>query len=205
VRDTLPPHLGEIEVAAYVDRALEPLERERAEAHLDACSDCRQAVVDVWRMSQSSDAPVAESTRGVAAIPARSWLRPVIAAAGILLAASVTIVALKQTGSETAPVVRSLDGTSGIPAVSSISPDDGAAVERDNLVLKWSAHPPGLFRVALLDSAGAPVLVEETNDTTFVVPSSIDLQPGATYFWRVDVLADGITASTSASRFSVTR
>lgn len=205
-RNNRSPHLGEIEVAAYVDRELAPAERERLEAHLEECVDCRQAVVNVFRMTEAADARLAQTTRTDKLQALRNRPRRLFGAAAVLLAASITVVALQRVNrGEPAPVVRASGGEAEFPAVSSVSPRDGASVEQNALVLRWSAHPLGLFRVVLLDSTGSPIVVEETNDTAFVVPSSVRLQGGATYFWRVDLLADGITASTTASRFIVAR
>jgi len=162
VRDIIhSPHLGEIEIAAYVDDDIAPAERERAEAHLDECAECRQAVVNVWKMSREVNAAVPETTRTAEVHPRRNHPRRLIGATAVLLAASMTIVVLQRADrGERAAVVRAPESAAESPAVSPVPPRDGASVERDALVLRWSGHPPALFRVALLDSTGSPVIVE---------------------------------------------
>src|SRR5690349_8383613 len=94
--DSRSPHLGEIEVAAYVDDDLAPAERERAEAHLDDCAECRHAVVNVWKMSQAIDAAVSHTTPRPDVHALRNGPRRLIGAAAVLLAASITIVVLQR-------------------------------------------------------------------------------------------------------------
>jgi hypothetical protein len=67
-----------------------------------------------------------------------------------------------------------------------------------------SAAPGATYRLSLTDPAGALAWTEETTDTLAVVPDSVSVAKGDTYFWFVDTtLPSGEVATTGIQEFVV--
>lgn len=205
-------HLSDGDIAGYLDQHLPPEDRARVEAHLDACSQCRTALIDVQRLSDSyapgETGATASSARHAPApviriIPRRRWGRRV--AGAVAVAAGLTVVAIVRRDPEVASAVRSEAALPAAATVVALSPEDGARVGEAHPVFRWRAPGHALFRFVLLDSTGAPVWVEETTDSALTLSPEVILRPGESYFWRVDAIADGIAGSTTANRFNVVR
>jgi hypothetical protein len=61
-----------------------------------------------------------------------------------------------------------------------------------------------LFRFTLTGQSGEPLWFHETSETSVSLPSEVELRPGETYFWYVDVLLpDGRTGTTGVLDFIV--
>ena len=190
-------HVSESDLAGYLDNDLSPADRRRVEAHLDACAQCRLELIDVRRLAASYEAATPRATR-------RGWMP---AAAVTALAAGLAALLLIPRSHDT--TVRQVEpvrsaGREGQLQIEVASPASDVAVAAATVVFTWRAARADVYRLTLLTESGEPVWSLETADTTALVPSGTRLKPGA-YFWRVDAIADGITATSGARRLLVTR
>lgn len=214
-------HLPESVLAAYVDQALTPDERRRADVHLDACAPCRAALVDIMRLADgyetslggaALETDVPPRAAVVAARRASRWPRRVAVGGALAAGLAAILVASREPGArrdgarplpDTAPVERATPsgGTDGRIAV--VGPAEGEAAARRRLVFTWRAAPADLYRVTLLTGSGEPVWSGETSDTALALPDSVALAPGRAYFWRVDGIAEGLALSSGARQLRV--
>jgi hypothetical protein len=191
-------HVTASELAGYVDNDLEPAARVRVEAHLDACTECRHELVEVRR--------VAQSFRGASRWPSWAWTR---LAAGIAVAAGVTLVLLipgsRSLGPRRAEPVRSSGqrgGTDGRLRIDIVSPTADMPIPASALTFTWHAAAADLYRVTLLTESGEPLWTYETTDSSARIPAATRVRPG-NYFWRVDAIGAGITATTGVQRLVI--
>ena len=163
-------HLGSRDVAAYVDRALNPAERDAIEAHLSECADCRDEVVQVSRLRRVLNSR-------------RRWLF-----AAPVAAAAVLAVMLLPSRTPDEPVLR--DGGEPVLAVTIVAPADSAPAPSGGTKISFtwrSMDSVVSYRFAITDASGDVVWSATSTDTTARLPASIHLQPG-NYFWYVDAL-----------------
>lgn len=176
-------HLDAAEVVAYLEGRISPEVRERLERHLADCADC---VADV----------AAGATLG-----RRSGRRPLLVAAGGLLAATVAGLVLGRTvlSGPADPVME--ERTSGGQAtLAVVAPQAGDTLDGGEAFI-WRSDPEAItYRLTITDTAGAEIWSATTSDTALRAPHP-PLLPGHTYLWYVDVLgADGRTATTGLQR-----
>ena len=181
-------HLTEADVAAYLDRGLSDSRRDRIEAHLAGCTDCRQEVLEaqqlVKRVRPFRRAPV--------------W-------GGSLAAAAALVLIVAKLGSgpdrlpESPPHVRGDGGTPQLVVYGPIGDD----VPTRGLRFVWSAAAGTVtYRFTMTGTDGSPVWSRSGTDTVVVLPDSVALRPGQRYLWAVDaLLADGVTRSTGMREF----
>lgn len=193
-------HVTESDLAGYLDNDLAPADRQRVESHLDACAQCRLELVEVQRLAASYQAA---TPRGV-----RRWMPAVaVLAVAASLAALLLIPRGRDAATQRVEPVRSggqAAGREGQRRIEVVSPAGDVAVGAATIAFTWHAVSADVYRLTLLTESGEPVWSLETADTTALVPSGTRLKPGA-YFWRVDAIADGITATSGARRLLVTR
>ena len=132
-----PPCLGAEDLAAFMDGALPPSERQRALVHLDACPDCRDLLAESAR--------ALDRQQPTAARPGRWW--PL---AGLAAAAGLTVVLVR--GTAQAPDRPGLPSLPPGPSVAESAPAPPAVTEAPP-----AADTP-LAR-ALVASAPAPTLL----------------------------------------------
>lgn len=183
-------HLLAEEVAAYLDRGVSATERQRLEAHLGRCAECRDELAAVRYLG---------SARG----RRRAWyvLLPAAAAAAIVLA-----VGLPGAPSSPGDVLRSGDrlGTAErIRQFTAVQPTAAATVHPDSVRFVWaSAGHDASYRLTLASPAGDTIWTISTGDTTVALAPDVALDRGKSYFWYVDaILPDGSTATTGAQQF----
>ena len=172
-------HLDPRDVVAYVDHVATQSERARIESHLVTCPECR--------------AEVSEAGHIIATLPsARRIGRPVlITAAGI--AAVLLIFLLPRADRRISPQHREAPVTTTIAPVI-LAPV--GAVESTNAFM-WSSVPhTDRYELRVFNSDGSVVWQTETTDTVVSIPRSIILQPGVSYYWKVQAHT-GIERSTS--------
>lgn len=197
-------HLSESDIAGFLDRDLSDNERTRVERHLEDCGECRGAVVDVRRIASTFDeahsAPPARSRnpRGIRWLPL---------GAGAALAASLSFMWLSR--SETQAVTQSPIRSGGTvvpdarPRLESSTPADDALVTGDSVAFTWRAARADLYRLVVQDETGQPVLSTETPDTLVIVRGERAFLPGRLFFWRVDAITDGVSASSEVRKFRI--
>ena len=174
-------------VAAYVDNRVTPLERERVEAHLADCDECRAEVADVVRTLHARP-------------PIRRWqLAAACAAAAALL---VLIARPPRAPSPGNPIVRGA-GAESRGVVTSLTPEEGGSVGRAQVRFAWRpAGADASYRVTVTGAAGEVVWQSSTPDTVATPPRTASLMPGHLYYWRVDaLLPDGRSATSGARSF----
>jgi hypothetical protein len=184
--ETPAGHLESSDVAAYLDRTLQPAERDRVEAHLAHCPECRRELIDVSRV------------RNAAGRRSR-WLIVVPAAAAAAIA--VLIIARPATtppGGE--PVLR--DGVDGSqPSLVLVTPPDSGVARERPLTFTWrSAGTDVSYRLTITDSRGDVVWSVNATDTTAPLPPTVRLTAGSTYYWYVDGLLPAGRSITSGIR-----
>lgn len=204
-----PKHLGESEIAGFLDGDCTPSEHSRIEAHLDQCADCRVAIVEVKRIASAFEmpqhAPVPAHPPGKRASQKVKWMW---LATGTALAASLTFVVLGRNDDDARLIpsaVRASDPSAfaSRPALEVESPADDAELSGDSAVFRWRSTAGAVYRVLIQDETGEPVFTRETADTTIAIEMIPALAAGHLYFWRVDAISDGVTASSVIRKFRV--
>jgi len=198
-------HLSDSDLAGLVDNRLDPADRRRVVAHLDACEECRAELVAVTGLARN----VSSSHRFIVSSGHRrrtltlTWAGALAAGLAGILIYRGAIGAGTSTDTVRAPVIGSADAA---PRIVAVGPRDGASLQADSSrVFTWRAYQADSYRFLLLAEDGTPLWTFDTHDTVLVLPADISLIAGQTYFWRVDAHADGITASTGTMRLQVAR
>lgn len=200
--DCLSPAL----LAACQDGELCNRERAAAEAHLANCDRCLGQLAALSRAAAGHDREAAVPDSLIAraealftqpaqvTAPIRwHWAVPLAAAAALLLALNLTL----NPASDPSP------GPSGEPDRSLepqtrladrellqpllLAPAEGSLVLPLEQVFQWTTVPGALFYdVRLVTPDGDLLLRERVDDTRWLIPESLQLEPGEEYFVRVD-------------------
>jgi hypothetical protein len=91
------------------------------------------------------------------------------------------------------------------PRIAAITPPEGGLVPSSGAEFVWAAAAAESYSFVLLEEDGTPKWSTETTDTSVTIPVATALEPGRIYFWRVNALTDGISATTGATRIQVRR
>jgi hypothetical protein len=161
-------HLEPHEVAAFIDRTLDPVARTAVEAHLADCPECRAEVLSV--------APIAGPPPIARGRPARRVL-PWLLAAAALLVVSTRLPRAPATHREAA--VRSAVAPRAIAPLGEVE-----AMAQ----LTWSAVPGAdRYHVSLFDHEGRLLWEVAVRDTTATPPPEVaaSIAGPATYLWSV--------------------
>lgn len=186
-------HTSAADVSAYLDRTLSDGDRERVEAHLADCNECRQEVVDLYRLMRSHRPrrPVRwVIAAGLAATLAITLALPRVPAGGPL-------------GNPTEQIERG-GPTEESSRLSAWAPAGPSPVGRDSLIISWGpAQGSGVqYRMTLSDADGRVLWTSSTSDTMLIPPSSLTLPGGRTYYWYTDaLLPDGRSLTTGVQEF----
>ena len=193
-------HLSPSDLAGFLDRDLDTSRRRQVEAHLDQCPECRYELAEVARVAASVPAP-----NGIARHKARRWLPLVLS--GALAAGFAGVALLRRSQAPESPAatqpIRAPSLSEGRAWIGIVSPRANATTAARGVAFTWHALAADFYRITLLTESGEPVWTLETPDTSVTLPSKISLVPGRAYFWHVDAVAAGISASTGSHRFQV--
>ena len=205
-------HLTASELAGYVDHALDADAHRAAEEHLEQCAQCRHEAMAIMTVAESyeANAPVVEvSTRSAATASARSrsgWRRVAIGS-GVLAAGLVLSVVARQPNGrdEQIAAVRAphTSARTGETVMAAAAPADGATIPARGTVFSWHRATADTYRFTVATQSGEPVWSRETSDTSVTLPATVSLEPGRSYFWHVEAIADGIVAASAARQFLV--
>jgi hypothetical protein len=168
-REDSGAHLEPGDVAAYVDGALSPEDRARIEAHLVGCDACRDELRAVVQLVAASTAR------------RKMWYLPI----GIVAAAAaVTLLVVHPVRDHTAaPAYREPVVTTTVAPVV-VVPRGTGAMPRS---LVWTSVPHAdRYRLTLFDDTGRAIWDTQATDTSVSLPARIVLQPGGSYFWKVE-------------------
>jgi len=189
--------LSPADLAAYVDGEPGPERRAAAEAHLAECGRCLAALVAVGTATAASGSEAApadlveQAGRLYAPMrPGRRHLHAWAAAAAVLL----TVGLLAQTLlPETGPAATGNlpQQTRGIGGAGSqlqlLAPAAGSVIRPTQQVFRWTEVPGSLFYdVRLLNPDGDLLLRERVEATRWLLPDTLQLEPGEEYFIRID-------------------
>jgi len=166
-------HLGPVDLAAYLDRALSAEHRATVEDHLALCDECRRELRDINS--------ILRNTRPKRRRLARMGPAAAAAAAIILMIA----VPRGPSPSDVEPAHRdapvSVDQRPSI-GVATVIPDQPGAY-----LLSWSRiDRADRYRVSIFDATGTVAWRTETRDTSAILPPSAGLTSESRYLWRVD-------------------
>ena len=179
-----PMHLSPESLSGFLDDDLSADERTGVEIHLASCAECRAELADV---------------RSLLLPRKRSWLPflvPAAAAAAVLLVLLLPRDAQVPSGTRAGPPAE-------MP-LAVVSPAPGAEVAQGPVTFTWrSAGAGASYALTLQESDGRVAWTSLVTDTVAVLPDSLALAPGRTWFWFVDVmLPDGRALSTGVRRFT---
>jgi hypothetical protein len=160
-------HITEGEVASYVDA--DHVRREEIQSHLAVCAECRAEVAEVGRLARA----LPDVHRGW--VQRRVWL-PVAAAA-----AAAVVLLIRPTPS----AVEHREGA--VTTIMAPVPITPAGFADPGGALVWSSVPLAhAYRARVFDERGTVLWQRETTDTLTPIPASVDLRPGARYYWNVE-------------------
>lgn len=178
-------HLPPEWMSGYLDHDLSAEERGQVELHLASCAECRHEFAEVRRLQLH---------------PRRRWalvLVPTAAAAAILLA-----IALPRQG---APPSGTRAGPGPEASLAIVAPPPAAELAPGPITFVWrSAGPDASYTVTLQEADGRVAWTSSVADTVAVLPDSVAIGPGRTWFWFVDaMLPDGRARSSGINRLTV--
>ena len=184
--------LDEFAVAELVDGTVDPDRRASMLAHLASCMTCRSEVAALSRLT-AEPAIRGELEAIDLTTPATSRRRFVRVGGTIGFAAVAAAVAFllvprfRQVEDPSAPDHRAPVLTLSAPP-EAIAPI-GAAERPVRFV--WTSVPRAdRYEITLFDRAGSILWELQTPDTVAVVPDSVALSSGLSYFWKVDARTD---------------
>lgn len=196
-------HLSESELAGYLDQDLSPAERLRVEEHLDVCFECREEAIETARLLggdwERMEAPAKGSGSG------SRWRRPAVLV-GLASAAAVAALLLVDPGEMPTrmgtPASERFD-SEGVEEIRVHTPQDDARVRREELLFAWGDRNTSSYRISITAEDGGLIWTAPVVDTVIAPPTSLNLVPGARYFWFVDAIDAGVTGRTAAHSFVV--
>jgi len=119
------------------------------------------------------------------------WLAAIMVVAIVL----VLLLVLRPSPSENDP-----------STVTLIAPRDGATVVLLHRFIWHKTYPPAVFHFFLYEVNRTTVWSTLVKDSSLVLPSSVPLQRGKTYLWRVDaILADEKTIHSELRAFTLSQ
>jgi anti-sigma factor RsiW len=175
-------HLSPGAVAGYLDDDLPGEEQRQVELHLAACAECRAELAEIRRLQLGRR---------------RHWVMVLVAAAAA--AAVLLAIALpRQAGSPSD--IRA--GPTAESPLAIVSPVPSAEIAPGPIAFTWrSAGAGASYTFTLQEANGRVVWTSRVADTVAVLPDSVALSPGLTWFWFVDaLLPDGRSLSTGVRR-----
>jgi len=179
--------MNELEIAAYLDRRLSGVERERVESHLAGCAECREELVETHKLLRRARRPRVLFIMGAAAAAAALTL---LVGPGLLQRPTVTADSLLRHDDSPATLVA--HGPLG-------------EVRPGPLRFVWASEPRATtYRLTVAQADGQPVWTRSGSDTAVALPDSVSLTPGGRYLWVADALLDdGGSRSTGLREFVV--
>lgn len=177
--------MNDLELAAYLDRRLRGTERDRLEAHLADCAECREELNQSYLLT-------------------RRIRRPRQLALAGLVAAAAALVLLVRTGA--APASRSTEDSllrQGDASVAVVAYAPLGETARTAIRFTWARVAMATtYHLTLSRIDGTTLWSAGTTDTVLALPDSIALTPGVRYLWVADaLLASGQTRSTGLREF----
>ena len=209
-----------LELAAFVERQLDPEKREAVKTHLADCGHCVRQVGLLSRLRESepeeqvSEFVLARARRLVSKPdPVRTRHLQSWAAAAVIVLAVLSVFTWNEwtgrdadapaTYSEDARQVRSISSDAYAPKI--LSPSIDSIVIPGELQIRWTQSSETLYyQVRIVTDEGGLVWQERVEGRGEIEPGPIGLQAGGDYFVRVDAyLANTRKLSSQHIPFSV--
>jgi len=219
-------------LAAYVDGTVQNATRQRTESHLAACAACRSLIADVVTMQrfEATPPPLGLEQRVIAITSAdrrrERWVLVPLTAASLLAlglafvllrppkqkipivshSTTVGVVAKSEPptipGAKTSSIERK--STSLEPAPALVFPEEGRAVKRSDLSLRWQLVPHcRYYEIHLVNSEGAPVWQGASERTNIRIPDAVAVNDGTYFVWIAAYMNDGRIQKSSPVQFLV--
>lgn len=210
-------HPDEYELLQYLESSVTQMRRAEIEDHIAGCGSCAHLLADLSRLPRLLESSVpfeldpavlkkAVNLTGSRRTDRRSGLNVItspfrVAMAGAALAAVVLTVYLVVPQNEPDRFRSATEDE--VPAFHLV-PADGAVVTEHLPEFQWNAvGASSAYRFNLLEGSGALLWNTDVRDTSVVLPSSVVLQPGFTYLWRIEsFLADNTIARSALHAFT---
>ena len=174
-------HISPEMLAGYLDDTLPAEERRQAELHLASCGECRTELTEVRQLQR----------RGF------RLSRPAL----VTLAAAAVLLIVVAIPSDTPVPSTVRSGPRTNPLLEIVSPLASEPVIPPVTFVWRNAGPGASYSLTLQREDGTVAWTSRTADTSMVVPDSLDLGTGRTWFWFVDaLLPDGQSFSTGVQR-----
>jgi anti-sigma factor RsiW len=175
-------HLSPEAVAGYLDEDLPGEEQRQVELHLASCAECRDELAELRRLQLGRR---------------RQWVMVLVAATA---AAAVLLAIVLPRQAETPSDIRA--GPTTEPTLAIVSPVPSAEIAPGPIAFTWrSAGLGASYTLTLQEADGRVAWTSRVADTVAVLPDSVALSPGLTWFWFVDaLLPDGRSLSTGVRR-----
>jgi len=189
-------------LAAYQDGVLHGGERADAEAHFADCDRCLYQLAALGRAAATGDAEygvpatLVARARGLYTPPAKEpppprwrWTVPLAAAAVLLLSISVALIPSPGTNAEPEAAIAPQTRRAGHELLQPrlLAPAEGSVVQPAEQVFRWTEVPGTQFYdVRLVSLDGDLLLRERVDSTRWLIPGSLQLEPGEEYYVRVD-------------------
>jgi anti-sigma factor RsiW len=188
-------HPTDEHVAGYLDGVLPSSERAPLEAHLAGCEYCRaRLALAVNALRESSRARSFRAGRRIAVV----GLAAAAALAGVLL--------LSRSAMRPGPPpaeIRAPEPEAGTPPLLVVEPVPGSTVSKAALRFVWKGIGADVLYQVTVSAADGRTLWSTRSADTLAVPTGAlrrELQPGQSYFWRVDALLANLRSVTSGDR-----
>ncbi len=210
-------HPDDEEMLLYIEDKLPVGTRELLEAHIGQCGPCATRFADLSRLPLilegkvpvQLDEAVLRKARALVqpGKPGRpqTFFSPVFRPAFAAAAAVVLILSVYLFVQEKEPAEFRSDKVDELRTLI-MFPDDGATVIDPATRFRWTSVGESMvYKFSLLRETGAVVWSNDVRDTSIALPSSIVLQPGKTYLWRVETfLADKTLGRSVVHAFTYT-
>jgi putative zinc finger protein len=179
-------HVTDTEIAAYLDRTLGAIERDRVEDHLAACQDCRQHLLETKELLERVRRP-----------------RKLLVGGAMAAAAALVFIIVRSNPGATDRAVMRNDGI----VVPMVAYGPMGTAPRAGLRFVWSAVPGAeSYRLTVSGEDARTVWSSSGTDTLSALPDSVVLRPNERYHWVADaLLSDGSTRSTGLREFDLAR
>jgi len=208
--------------ASYLDGSLPAAARDRYEAHLAACEECRAGIALLAAAATLEADPEAESVPPEFVARARQARQPLgalssrgrggLAAAAALVAAFVGLAAmmfviLPRSEPSKPPVGGEVYRGENDSPFGELRPLAGSVVPADALVFYWTPVPTAdRYVVSVANASGATLAAIEApgSASSVVWPSALEPPAGGRFTWRIKALAlDRLVAESKPIPFEV--
>ncbi len=190
-------HATEADILLYLENKLDAKSAEQMKRHFSKCHHCREQLVVILRLPsviESGDVPLIDASILAQAqqLGATKWpvlfsfnLSPfgkLALATLVFMAVGASYYFLRQPS-----LPSRFRDRAPVPYTFLMFPSEGAMVKQPRPMLSWSAMKNSVgYKITLYRRNGTALWEGTSNDSSFLLPPEVVLQPGKTYLWRVE-------------------